>query len=82
MQMRFASTRAAGNAVDFSTALQQGLAPDGGLYVPTRWPALPAAVQSQDLDLATRGARLLLPFLADDPLAGGASCRDARGFQL
>ncbi|HEY4872915.1 MAG TPA: threonine synthase [Steroidobacteraceae bacterium] len=68
MQMRFASTRAAGNAVGFGTALQQGLAPDGGLYVPTRWPALPAAVQSQDLDLATRGARLLLPFLAGDPL--------------
>lgn len=32
--MRYVSTRNAEHAVDFATAVQRGLAPDGGLYVP------------------------------------------------
>ena len=36
--MRFASTRGASPHVGFSAALVQGLAPDGGLYVPQQWP--------------------------------------------
>ncbi len=81
--MRFASTRAAGNGVGFSAALREGLAPDGGLYVPTRWPAMPAALQSPDLDLPSRGASLLLPFLAADPLEGElpAITREAFNFE-
>ena len=35
-RMRFASTRGAAPALAFSAALLQGLAPDGGLYVPQR----------------------------------------------
>jgi threonine synthase len=81
--MRFASTRATGNGVGFSAALQQGLAPDGGLYVPTRWPAMPAAPESPHLDLASRGASLLLPFLAADPLEAElpAITREAFNFE-
>ena len=37
--MRFVSTRNPQLAVGFSAALRQGLAPDGGLYVPETWPA-------------------------------------------
>ena len=39
--MKFISTRGQAPAVSFGAALTQGLAPDGGLYVPERWPALP-----------------------------------------
>ena len=36
--MKFLSTRGQAVPLDFSAALQQGLAPDGGLYVPESWP--------------------------------------------
>ena len=39
--MRYISTRqSGGRGVSFERALLQGLAPDGGLYVPERWPVL------------------------------------------
>jgi threonine synthase len=81
--MRFASTREASNLAGFSAALQQGLASDGGLYVPTYWPAMPAAAQSQSLELAPLGASLLAPFLAVDPLEGelAAITREAFSFE-
>ncbi len=42
--MRYISTRqSGGRGVSFEHALLQGLAPDGGLYVPECWPALDAA---------------------------------------
>ena len=43
--MRYISTRqgGGGRGVSFEQALLQGLAPDGGLYVPERWPELDAA---------------------------------------
>lgn len=39
--MRYLSTRAAAEPVDFTGALLGGLAPDGGLYVPEMIPTLP-----------------------------------------
>ena len=39
--MQYSSTRGDGRELlGFGAALQRGLAPDGGLYVPTSWPAL------------------------------------------
>jgi threonine synthase len=38
--MRLLSTRRQSPAVSFREALLQGLAPDGGLYLPTEWPRL------------------------------------------
>ena len=38
--MRYVSTRALSPAVGFTEALLQGLAPDGGLYVPEVWPRM------------------------------------------
>ena len=40
--MRFASTRGQSDPVGFSEAVSQGLAPDGGLYLPGSFPDLRA----------------------------------------
>ena len=39
--MKFVSTRGQSPAVTFGAALAQGLAPDGGLYMPEAWPVIP-----------------------------------------
>jgi threonine synthase len=52
-EMRFVSTRDPALAVGFVDALEQGLAPDGGLYVPREWPV----VSAREL-LASVGASL------------------------
>ena len=67
--MRYLSTRGQSPAVDAATALFQGLAPDGGLYLPEQLEPLPAAFFQQlaDHDLADNGGRLLAPLLAEVP---------------
>ena len=66
--MQFSSTRGSPrDAVGFGAALQRGLAPDGGLYVPTEWPTLSQAEFGDDLSLATVAERLIAPFAAGDP---------------
>lgn len=40
--VQYVSTRGAAPAADFEGVVLAGLAPDGGLYVPARWPSLPA----------------------------------------
>jgi threonine synthase len=68
--MLFASTRDAGLTATLSEAIRQGIAPDGGLYVPQRFPRF----QPQDFDgagsLADIAERLLAPYFAGDQLAG------------
>lgn len=65
----FVSSRGEASAATFSAAVLQGLAPDGGLYVPQHWPRLaPGDFPATD-DLAATGTRLLAPFLAGDVLA-------------
>jgi len=66
--MLFTSTRDAALSSGFGAALQQGLAPDGGLYVPSSWPAASLDLQSSPLHLASLAERLLAPFLAGDAL--------------
>ena len=39
--MQYQSTRDAGHLVGLGEAIARGLAPDGGLYVPTELPHLP-----------------------------------------
>jgi threonine synthase len=68
--MQFASTRRKAPAVGFSAALVQGLAPDGGLYIPPSWPAFDAAGLGADATLPQIAARLIAPFAAGDALAG------------
>jgi threonine synthase len=65
----FASSRGGSPPVGFGAAVLQGLAPDGGLYVPTEWPRLEARDFDGVSDLPGVAARLLAPFMAGDPLA-------------
>ena len=37
---RYVSTRGQSPETDFADALLRGIAPDGGLYMPTAWPPL------------------------------------------
>src|SRR6056297_3630329 len=82
--MQYQSTRSPDHRVSLSTALQEGLAPDGGLYVPERFPDLgPAAFDGCDTIEAV-AERLLRPFVAGDPLADALSaiCNATYGFPV
>lgn len=62
----YVSTRAADGApVDLATALRRGLAPDGGLYVPERVPAIADGWRAAGSP-ADAAARVLAPFLPPD----------------
>src|SRR6056300_1519455 len=61
-QMLFESTRGASPFVDFEAALLGGLAPDGGLYVPVRWPELNSAATADDY--ATTAVNVMWPYVA------------------
>jgi threonine synthase len=65
----FTSSRDASVRMGFSAALLQGLAPDGGLYVPASWPQLPLGDFAHASSLPEVAAPLLAPFLAGDRLA-------------
>jgi threonine synthase len=80
--MRFQSTRDARHAVRLSEAIARGLAPDGGLYVPTSLPAIDAASLTGAAGLPELAERLIAPFAAGDPMAAqlGEITRDAFNF--
>jgi threonine synthase len=67
--MKFTSTRDPAQAASFAAALLQGLAPDGGLFVPRAWPSLAARSFGDETDLPGVAAHLLAPFVAEDELA-------------
>lgn len=67
--IRFHSTRDASTSTSFGQALLQGLAPDGGLYVPTSWPRVDVEALSRESSLPGIAARLIAPFVSGDPLA-------------
>ncbi len=80
--MHYLSTRGEAPAATLSEAIERGLAPDGGLYVPEAFPAADLAALRAAPDLATTAARLLEPFFAGDPLAAQleAICAEAFDF--
>jgi len=65
----FHSSRGRTQALTFGPAVLQGLAADGGLYIPLRWPQLRPADFDGASELPAVGTRLLAPFLAGDGLA-------------
>jgi threonine synthase len=67
--MQYVSTRTAGQVAALSTALAKGLAPDGGLYVPERFPLSTGADFAGLASLPAIATRLLAPFFATDTLA-------------
>ena len=80
--MEFASTRDPSRRVSFHEALQQGLAPDGGLFVPCEWPLAAMPALPPTATLAETGAALIAPFAAGDLLATElpAICAEAFDF--
>lgn len=82
--MRYLSTRGEAPPVGAGAAMLAGLAPDGGLYVPERFPVLVPAIFAEDQSLAATAATLLAPFFRDDPLAGEleAICAEALDFPV
>jgi threonine synthase len=64
--MKYISTRGKSPPVLFSEALRQGLAPDGGLYVPQVYPTFPPTNQTSILEEGF--APLFRPWLEGDPL--------------
>ena len=67
--LRFESSRGGAPLVSLSQAISQGLAPDGGLYVPTQLPRFDAAAWSKDSTLAQIARESLSGFFAGDGLA-------------
>jgi threonine synthase len=80
--MRFISTRGQSPAVGFGQALAQGLAPDGGLYMPEAWPVIPLPAFDGATSLPEVAEVMLRPFVEGDPVAGeiGDIVRDAFNF--
>jgi threonine synthase len=67
--MLFVSTRDSRHALGLAAALKRGIAPDGGLYVPERFPVARAADFHGAATLPAIAVRLLEPFFAGDVLA-------------
>ena len=68
--MKFVSTRGQAPAVGFGAALAQGLAPDGGLYMPESWPSMPVQAFDGATTLPEVAEIMLRPFVEGDPVAG------------
>lgn len=73
----YVSTRGSSPEVDFVGALLAGVAPDGGLYVPARWPDLsaPLAASGGTAELASA---ILTPFVGEALEAGVVDRATAR----
>ncbi len=82
--MKFRSTRDPVSTTDFCTALERGIAPDGGLYVPVSLPRL--ALEDFDAceTLPDIAERLLQPFLHASELAPALPqiCAEAFSFPI
>ncbi|MEO8017720.1 MAG: threonine synthase [Pseudomonadota bacterium] len=80
--MKYISTRGTSPAIGFGAALAQGLAPDGGLYVPEAWPSIPLTAFDGAVGLPEIAEIMLRPFVEGDAIASsiGAVVRDAFNF--
>jgi threonine synthase len=75
--MRYVSTRGRATELGFTEALLEGLATDGGLYVPETWPALPP--RQVGATYAQRAAQIMQTFVGDEisPDALATMCTEA-----
>jgi threonine synthase len=80
--MHYISTRNPAHRVTLSQAIAQGIAPDGGLYIPDPFPHFVAHQFSDVYDMPEIGERLLSAFAEGDPLQAeiGNICREAFNF--
>jgi threonine synthase len=80
--MEFCSTRDPSLRVGFGAALRQGLAPDGGLYVPERWPDRRGEVAAAPEALAAMADWFIRPFVATDALAAELAAITTEAFDF
>ena len=82
--MRFHSSRDATHRVSIEETLWQGLAPDGGLYLPAELPPVDQEVLAGLTTLPALGARLLAPFFEGSALASELEtiCAEALNFPV
>jgi threonine synthase len=82
--MRFQSTRNALHRVALRDAIAGGMAPDGGLYVPSAFPQFEPQAFNRLNTLPAIAGRLLAPFAAGDRLAPELDgiCREAFDFPV
>ena len=83
--MKFTSTKGQADPLSFSDAALRGLAPDGGLYVPERFPQVDWRTYADVADdPAAFAARMLVPFFEGDRQAGRLSeiCERALNFPI
>jgi threonine synthase len=80
--MHYVSTRNPEHRALLSQAIAQGIAPDGGLYVPEAFPHFVAHNFSDVAEMPEIGERLISQFAEGDPLQTeiGAICREAFNF--
>lgn len=80
--MHYISTRNPAHRVTLSQAIAQGIAPDGGLYIPDPFPHFVAHQFSDVYEMPEIGERLLSAFAEGDPLQDeiGDICREAFNF--
>ncbi len=65
--MMYVSTRGATAPADFEEVLLAGLAPDGGLYMPTSWPQLQPLPASSSAHYAAAAAYVMGPYTGGNP---------------
>jgi len=82
--MKYISTRNQSDSLQFSEAVGQGLASDGGLFIPEVFPALNLKDFEANQSFAEFGSRLLSPFLEGDVLQSQlpAICQAAFNFSI
>lgn len=80
--MKYGSTRGAARGASLSAALAEGLAPDGGLYVPEALPAAGARLPAPDAPLPALAAALLAPYFDGDALAPDLAAIAAESLDL
>jgi len=82
--MNFISTRNPAIARTLSAAIQEGLAADGGLFVPESMPEVDSDCFPPELSYPTFASRLLTHFFNTDPLASklDAMCQRAFNFPV
>jgi threonine synthase len=61
--VQYVSTRGQAPVLGFADVVLAGLATDGGLYVPSRWPQLPTDAATAYVDVAQQ---VISPFVGDD----------------
>jgi threonine synthase len=64
--VRYVSTRGGAPALGFADVLLAGLAPDGGLYLPESWPALPPLDSLRGRPYSEVAVEVMWPFVAED----------------